>query len=84
MVEDLPDGDVRMGGSFKTAISRLGTGGWNVFFKRLRSISNFSLRYQYSVKQTGDENKGNHQEGMLVHRRLFCQVALTIRRCELL
>ncbi|KAJ7363267.1 Rho guanine nucleotide exchange factor 3 [Desmophyllum pertusum] len=25
MVEDLPDGDVRMGGSFKTAISRLGT-----------------------------------------------------------
>lgn len=26
VVEDLPDGDVRMGGSFKTAISRLATG----------------------------------------------------------
>ena len=26
MLEDLPDGDVRMGGSFKTAIPRLGTG----------------------------------------------------------
>ena len=26
LVEDLSDGDVRMGGSFKTAISRLGTG----------------------------------------------------------
>ena len=25
LVEDLPDGDVRMGGSFKTAISRLAT-----------------------------------------------------------
>jgi len=26
LVEDLSDGDARMGGSFKTAISRLGTG----------------------------------------------------------
>lgn len=26
LVEDLPDGDVRMGGSFKTAISRLAAG----------------------------------------------------------
>jgi hypothetical protein len=26
LIEDLSDGDARMGGSFKTAISRLGTG----------------------------------------------------------
>ena len=31
LVEDLSDGDARMGGSFKTAISRLGTGENNFF-----------------------------------------------------
>ena len=31
LVEDLSDGDARMGGSFKTAISRLGTGEYNIF-----------------------------------------------------
>ena len=31
LVEDLSDGDARMGGSFKTAISRLGTGEYNTF-----------------------------------------------------
>ena len=28
-----------------------------------RSSSKFSLQYQYIVKQTGDENKENHQLG---------------------
>ena len=27
---------------------------------------NFSLQYQYIVKQTGDENKENHQLGYIV------------------
>ena len=31
LIEDLSDGDARMGGSFKTAISRLGTGEYNIF-----------------------------------------------------
>ena len=32
----------------------------------MRSKFNFSLQYQYIVKQTGDENKENHQLGDVV------------------
>ena len=46
-----------------------------------RSISHFSLQYQYIVKQTGDENIENHQLGDIILNRHPILSEVVLKNC---
>ena len=46
-----------------------------------RSMTNFSLQYQHIVKQSGDENKENHQQGdtvLMYHQILKTDIQINL------
>ena len=51
---------VRIKKGYPLLYERMSVKPWTLLFLKW-SRFNFSLRYQYTVKQTGDENKGSHQ-----------------------